>query len=343
MNDATPLVCICIPTYNADRPIRETLTSILNQSYSNLAIQLVDNASTDRTLAIIEAFEDERICVHKNSANIGAEGNFNRCIQLATGKYTAIYHADDVYEPQMVERQVECLERAEKVGAVFTEATVIDQFSIYVGKLTVPVPARTANGLYDFPMLFKRILRHSNFLICPSAMVRTAIYHDEIKRWRSDLFGSSADLDVWLRISQSHSIAVIYQPLIKYRVSSIQGTHSLIRLRTERAEFFRVLDSYLDMPQLRNFLSSDDFMHYRWLERTDRVVRAANLFVLDRFDEAAKLISPFNFPDALRAATVNRRGLMTFLAGLYLYVVSVFGMHKFGKFTIQKLRRHIQN
>jgi glycosyltransferase involved in cell wall biosynthesis len=342
MTDASPLVCICIPTYNAEHTIRETLASILNQSHSNLIVQLVDNASTDRTLEIVEAFDDKRIHIHRNGSNIGAEGNFNRCIQLATGKYTAIYHADDLYEPQMVERQVALLERAQRVGAVFTEATVIDQTGAPIGKLSVPVPSHLENGLYDFPTLFKSILKSSNFLICPSAMVRTEIYLNEIKCWQGDLFGSAADLDVWLRISQTHSIAILHQPLIRYRVSTTQSTHSLIRLRTERAEFFRVIDRYLDTPHVRDFLNNEDYMHFRWLERTDRVVRTANLFVLERFDEAAKLISQFNFPDALRAAVSNRRGLVTFFAGLYLYVVSVLGMHTFGRFTIRNLRRYIQ-
>jgi len=342
MTDTSPLVCICIPTYNAELTIRETLASVLNQSYSNLIVQLVDNASSDRTLEIVEAFDDQRICIHRNASNIGAEGNFNRCIQLATGKYTAIYHADDLYEPQMVERQVALLERAQQIGAVFTEATVIDQTGARIGRLSVPVPSHTERGLYDFPTLFKSILKSSNFLICPSAMVRTEIYLNEIRCWQGDLFGSAADLDVWLRISQAHSIAILHQPLIRYRVSTTQSTHSLIRLRTERAEFFRVIDRYLDTPHVRDFLGDEDYMHFRWLERTDRVVRTANLFVLERFDEATKLIGQFDFPDALRAAVSNRRGLVTFFAGLYLYVVSVLGMRRFGRFTIRNMRRYIQ-
>ena len=126
MNNASPMVCICIPTYNAAATIRETLTSILAQTYTNLVIHVSDNASTDKTLEIVESMADSRIHIHRHENNIGAEGNFTRCIQLATGKYTAIFHADDLYGADMVAKQVAFLESHPDAGAVFTEAEMID-------------------------------------------------------------------------------------------------------------------------------------------------------------------------------------------------------------------------
>ena len=123
MSNDLPLVCICIPTYNAAASIRETLESILAQTYLNLTIHVSDNASTDETLKIVESISDRRIALHRHDVNIGGEGNFNRCIQFAEGKYTAIFHADDIYEPNMVTRQVAFLEADEEAGAVFTEAS----------------------------------------------------------------------------------------------------------------------------------------------------------------------------------------------------------------------------
>lgn len=113
MSNASPLACICVPTYNAAGTIRETLESILSQTYSNLVVHISDNASTDDTLKIIESMADHRVAIHRHDVNVGGEGNFNRCIQMAEGKYTAIFHADDIYEPEMVERQVEFLELLE--------------------------------------------------------------------------------------------------------------------------------------------------------------------------------------------------------------------------------------
>src|ERR1035438_397419 len=107
MNDEPPLVCICLPTYNAALTVRQTLNSILAQTYTNLVVHVSDNASTDDTLKVIESFADSRVKIHRHSINVGGEGNFDRCIQLAEGKYTAIFHSDDIYEPEMVAKQVD--------------------------------------------------------------------------------------------------------------------------------------------------------------------------------------------------------------------------------------------
>jgi glycosyltransferase involved in cell wall biosynthesis len=202
MSDDLPLVCICVPTYNAAASIRETLESILAQTYLNLTIHVSDNASTDETLKIVESISDRRISLYRHDVNIGGEGNFNRCIQYAAGKYTAIFHADDIYEPDMVAAQVAFLEEHQQACAVFTEASLIDEFGKHIGALHQPKSLAANGPLYHFPEMFKAILEHSNFLICPSVMARTRVYQEDIKSWRGELFGTSADLDVWLRLLQ---------------------------------------------------------------------------------------------------------------------------------------------
>lgn len=126
-NIMLPLVSICIPTYNAEKTVVDTVESVLNQTYRNLEIIVSDNASTDNTIALLEKFTDPRIKLYRNSKNIGAEKNFNRCIELATGRYIAIFHADDVYLPEMVEKQVKAFLDDPSIGAVFTTATYINE------------------------------------------------------------------------------------------------------------------------------------------------------------------------------------------------------------------------
>src|SRR5690606_29905782 len=111
-----------------------------------------------------------RIRIHRNSENIGAEGNFNRCIELASGAYTAIYHADDLYTAHMVAEQVNFLERHPEAGAVLTEAVMIDSQGAVKGAISFPAELRKKGVVdVDFPELFRTLLRHSNFLVCPSA------------------------------------------------------------------------------------------------------------------------------------------------------------------------------
>lgn len=333
-----PLVCICIPTYNAAATIRETLRSILEQSYPNLVIHVSDNASTDETLKIIESISDTRVCIHRHDTNIGGEGNFTRCIQMASGKYTAIFHADDIYEPDMVAKQVAFLEAHPEAGAVFTEASVIDEMGHMIGEIRLPEGIASSSGLYDFLKIFKAVLRHSNFLVCPSVMVRTHVYQHEIKCWRGELFKSSADLDLWLRILQNHPIGYLLEKLMRYRISNSQGSAGL-RLETERADFFLVTDYYLAQETVGSRLEAADLRNYRWLERRDRLMRAVNLFIIDHPGQAIALLHDIFSWDALRAAFETRRGRFVLLAGVYLRLLAFMGLNKIGKASLRYMKR----
>jgi len=330
MSDLTaPLVSICIPTYNAATTIRETLSSIVNQTYKNLDIQIVDNASTDDTLRVVSEFYDHRITIHRHATNVGGEGNFNRCIQLATGKYTAIYHADDLYEPEIVQRQVDFLERHIDAGAVFTEANLIDEVGKAFGALKLPKELSSTGFVFKFSQLFKVILHRRNFFVCPSAMVRTQIYQNEVKFWRGDLFKSSADLDVWLRISKIYPVGFLLGPLMSYRISKFQFS-SGVRNHTEKWDFHLVTDYYLAQENVQAIINDVDRMHYRWLERTDKVRRAINLFLLNRISEAHRLCDDVISLDALRAAIDTRVGLLTLLAGVYIRTCVAFRLQVAG-------------
>ena len=339
MSDAnTPLVCICIPTYNAEKTIRDTLLSITGQTYRNLTVQVVDNASADRTVAIVEGIGDSRITIHKHGINVGAEGNFNRCIALAKGKYTAIYHADDIYDPQMVAAQVEFLERHPQAGAVFTEALLIDEFGQMIGAIRQPQNLTIKGPLHDFTAVFKAIIEHSNFLICPSVMALTSVYQDEIKSWRGELFDSSADLDVWLRMLKRHPVGILPQATMRYRISRSQWS-AKARLDTSRAAFFSVIDHYLAMEEVRQLLTAEDIMNYERLERRDQVMRAANALLQGQPDQAMKLCPDVFSIDSFKAALKTRRGLIVLLLGMYLKAMIFLHLNTIAKASLIQFKR----
>ena len=337
-----PEVCICVPTYNAERTIGETISSILAQDYPNLVIRVVDNASTDRTRQIVEQFNDPRLILYRNDRNIGAEGNFTRCIQLASGKYAAIFHADDLYEPHMVRSQVEFLEDHGDVGVVFTEALVIDEGGHAVGEMRMPRPLRAASDRLDFAQLFKRILEYSNFLICPSALVRTDVYRNSIREWRCGLFGSSADLDVWFRIARICSVAVLCEPLTRYRVSAAQGSTELIKLRTERADFFRVIDHYIKRADVRDMLTKEDFRNYERLKRSDCAVRAMNLFTLGNVSEARRIAREALAGDSLLWGLSRKRGLQTVLLAGFIWLAAALPWQSPAAGILRRVRQRLR-
>lgn len=338
MSDGCPLVCICIPTYNAAATIRETLESICTQTYPNLVVHISDNLSTDDTLNIVESIEDSRITIHRHTENIGGEGNFNRCIEYAEGKYTAIFHADDIYESTMVASQVAFLEAHPRAGAVFTEASLINETGSMIGEIRMPKGLVSPNGLYDFPTMFKAILHHSNFFICPSVMVRTYVYQQEIKYWRGELFKSSADLDLWLRILQAHPIGYLTERLMRYRISNSQWS-ARVRSGTERADFFLVTDYYLAQESVCLLLDELDFNNYRRLERRDRIMRSVNLFISGQPSETHNMLHDLFGWDALGAAFKSKRGAFFLLLGLYVKLLTALKLYKFGKMSLAYIKQ----
>ena len=105
------LVSIITPTYNAEKYIRETLQSVLNQSYQNWEMILADDASTDHTISIIEGFaaKDSRIKLFKLPENRGNGFARNAALEKATGKYIAYLDADDLWFPEKLEKQIQFL------------------------------------------------------------------------------------------------------------------------------------------------------------------------------------------------------------------------------------------
>lgn len=332
-----PLVCICIPTYNAAATIRKTLDSILSQTYQNLIVHVSDNASTDSTLAVVKSLGDSRVRIHTNTKNIGAENNFNLCIQLAEGKYTGIFHADDIYEPDMVAQQVSFLEANPKTGALFTAATTIDTDGNPTGKIGQNKVDDNNASVYDFTLLLKAVLKNGNFLVCPSALVPTWIYKYEIQRWRGEIFRSSADLDVWLRIAGTHTVAILTKPLMRYRVDDKQFSNK-VRNRIERADFFLVMDHYLAKPSVQIQLSHIDQQNYRQLMANDKLWRAINQFQSGNLTQARLLIRGMLNPEALHAAYSSKRGMLMLLTSLTLHLMIALRMKRIGNYFINMLR-----
>jgi len=141
------VVNICIPVYNGERFIKETLDSIVAQDYKNKEIIISDNASTDKTPKIIQEYVGKYgIKCYRNEQYLSeGEYNFNRCIGLAKGDLICVYHADDVYKPNIVSKCVELFEKYNNVGAVFTMADIINEKGKVIGGYRLPKELKELN------------------------------------------------------------------------------------------------------------------------------------------------------------------------------------------------------
>ena len=275
-----PLVCICIPHYNNQKTISKTLNSIINQTYENIIIKIFDNASTDNSIAILKEYEKkhENIKLFQNEKNIGGEANFTKCIENLEGNYGAIYHADDLYLPNMVKQQVKFLEQHKDCSAVATHAYTINENSNVTGFRFIPKEYSLDhfNIIGNQLELFESILKNSNYITCPSVMGRTQIYKEKIKSWNGKDFKTSADLDVWLRFAEFGKFGLLSEPLMQYRESTSSYSYKDMRTRTDENNMFLVLDYYLTKYTQSSLLTKDDIARYHFLLFKDNLNRTIN-------------------------------------------------------------------
>ncbi len=256
-----PRVTICVPCRNSAATLARTLDSILAQTHRELNVVVVDNASSDATADIAEEFarRDRRLSVRRYDEPTDYVGNWNRCLKFADGDYTALYHADDVYLPEMVEREVLALQSRPDAGLVFTGAVYIDENDREIGRFGAPQEVFAEHGgALDYAQALKVYLRHGELFMAPSALARTAVYRDELREFLPG-FGYASDIDAWLRIAERHRLLFLPEPLMRYRRSVHSGGFAQFRARTTLSDGFlslgpRVRDagSALDDEDRRN-------------------------------------------------------------------------------------------
>jgi glycosyltransferase involved in cell wall biosynthesis len=103
-----PLISVCIPTYNGAKYLKECLDSVIAQTFTDFEILIIDDRSSDETVSIARKYaaNDQRICVIVNEQNLGLAGNWNRCVELAKGKWIKFVFQDDLIEPTCLERML---------------------------------------------------------------------------------------------------------------------------------------------------------------------------------------------------------------------------------------------
>jgi len=125
---SSPLVTIMMPAHNAMRWIRETIESVLNQTFQSFELIMMDDGSSDQTFQLAKPYQrDPRIKLFKNQKQIGVSATRNRILSLARGKYIAVCDSDDLMFPSFLERFVNILETDPKVGWIYGERLKIDE------------------------------------------------------------------------------------------------------------------------------------------------------------------------------------------------------------------------
>ena len=317
-----PLVCICIPNYNNEKTIAETLDSLLNQTYQNIIIKIFDNASTDDSMKILREYEAKypNMQVFQNETNIGGEANFTKCIENMEGEYSAIYHADDIYMPTIVEEEVKVLEE-NNISAVFTNANIIDGNGKIQSKIKIPSEFVNDNSYTEitFIALMKSNMKNDNFLVCPTAMSKTETYKKHIVNWDSSLYKTATDISIWLRFATLAPIGLITKELINYRYSTDSFSYRRLKKRVERKDYFLVIDDFVKREDLKNNLTNKDFKYYKFLKFKDDIVITKNSIMNGVL--IPNSISVFDF-DIIKVSLSSKKYFMYYCIGLGFKLLS---------------------
>jgi len=216
-----PLVSVIIPAYNADKYLGEAIDSILSQTYKNIEVIIIDDASTDGTLKIIREYQlkDERIRLYSNKKNVGIGANRARGIELAKGKYICWQDADDVSLLDRISNQVDYLDRHKSVGIVGGFIHFFDENGDSVIRRYDEHDAALRNKIFRY-----------NPVAQPASMARAEVYN-EVGTYDSK-YVVSEDLEMIFRIGVKYKFANIQKVVLKYR----QSTNSLTRTNLQKME-----------------------------------------------------------------------------------------------------------
>lgn len=197
-------ISVVMSVYNADKYLKESIDSILQQTYTDFEFIIINDGSTDKTDEIINTYLDKRIIYIKNKQNLGLPASLNKGIKLAKGKYIARMDSDDISLPIRFEKQLDYMENNPQ--CVLLGASV--QFfgnKNKIGKITG-----------DSKELFYKYLTGGIMVFHPVAMFRRSIVIEN-NEFYNEQYTSSQDFDLWNRLKHYGSVENLSEVLLNYR------------------------------------------------------------------------------------------------------------------------------
>lgn len=211
-----PKVSVIVCAYNMMEYLPETIDSVLQQTYTDFEVIVVDDGSTDNTTQWVQQVTDPRVRLISQS-NMGLSEACNTGLENARGEYIAFLDADDLWESTKLAKQVAILDRCSEVGIVYTWVTYMNE----KGESTGRVVKAEAEG-YIWEQLIE-----VNQIECGSvAMIRRACF-EKIGLFDTNLKSYSQDWDLWLRLALHYQFKVIRESLVYYRQRVGSGSRKI--------------------------------------------------------------------------------------------------------------------
>jgi glycosyltransferase involved in cell wall biosynthesis len=248
---STPLVSIIITTYNRASLVVKAVDSVLQQTFTDYELIVVDDASTDNTATLLQSRYGNAIVYIRQARNGGISAARNAGIAVSRGVYIAFLDDDDEWLPEKLALQTERLQADVALGMISCWSYVTDEHDAIIGQLQPDKAAATFNAILcrniDAPP--------SAALIKKTVFTATGVFDIGLS--------GCADWDLWIRIAQESTIDVIPVPLVKYRIHG-QNMHSKIAVMEQ--DTFAILRKY--QPQINAELCGqlffDKSIYFAW-------------------------------------------------------------------------------
>jgi len=265
-----PEVSVIMPVYNGEKFLAEAIESVLNQTYHDLELIVVNDGSTDRSQEIIESYSDPRV---RNiiQTNKGLPIARNAGIEASNGKLITFLDCDDVYLPDSVMRRIKYFEENTRCRFLYADSVLINENGRTLAKSTwqfqrvEPISGKC----------FRELFLKGTFLNTCSVMMRREIL-DQVGTF-DRTFRHALDYDLWLRIAYHYSFDVLKVPVVKYRRHSSNMSN-----RTANEDLYSALallkavktlpdlDKVVGKREIRNRLYSQCFdVAYNYLRQGD--------------------------------------------------------------------------
>lgn len=208
--NSEPLVTVLMPVYNGAKFLREAIESILNQTFTNFELLIINDGSNDSSEEIILSYEDSRIVYVKNEHNLKLIATLNKGLELAKGKYIARMDADDISVLSRLEKQVRFLEGNPAIGLLGSAFEIIGKEI----KNSYPV----ADDDIRLTMLFLNSFLHSSVLFRRELCLTNNLYFDK-------KYIHAEDYKLWTELMFKTKVSNLDEVLVKYRVHDNQISH----------------------------------------------------------------------------------------------------------------------
>jgi glycosyltransferase involved in cell wall biosynthesis len=257
-----PKVSVIIPFYNASLYLREAIESILQQTYTDFELLLLNDGSTDSSLAIAQSYTDSRISLSSFTENKGLVWIRNYGISIAKGKYIAWLDADDIALSHRLAIQVAYLEKNQKVALLGACAMYVKEN----GEDIALVSPKIDSEKLPIWLLFQNCFLQSTVMLR-----KECLFYPTQVAYRT-AFPPAEDYDLWVQIAQHHKIANLSICLVQHRKHAKNATY--IQQNTQENNILAILNYQLKamgvIATLEELLLHRQIIHYSYTPNIEK-------------------------------------------------------------------------